>query len=332
MRGAVRGVVTDSSAPGGLRLADDLPGPEPAPDQLVLAVRAFSINAGEVSLIEQRPDGWRPGQDTAGVVVAAAADGSGPPVGTRVMAYPEWEGWAERIAVPVNWVAPIPAEVSFEQAATLPVAGLTALRAVRLGGALLGRNVLITGATGGVGQLAVQLAAASGARVTALVSGPEREAEVRGLGAEVIVSSLEGAGRDGGDGRDELDGAGLGPFNLVLDAVGGDVLMQAVRLAAPAAEIVLYGNRAGKPAEFALRDFYQAGAFNARVTAFISTVPDQTKGEDLAILANLAGDGRLRSRIGWTADWTRTADAFAAMARREFRGKAVLTVPIAAQG
>jgi NADPH2:quinone reductase len=109
----MRGVVTDSSAVGGLRLAGDLPEPRPAPHELVLAVRAFSINAGEVSLIEQRPDGWRPGQDTAGVVVAAAADGSGPPAGTRVVAYPEWEGWAERIPVPANWVAALPEGVSF---------------------------------------------------------------------------------------------------------------------------------------------------------------------------------------------------------------------------
>jgi NADPH:quinone reductase len=309
----MRGVITDSASPGGLRLADDLPEPTPAAHELVLSVRAFSINAGEASLIEQRPDGWRPGQDTAGVVSAAAADGSGPPAGTRVVAYPEWEGWAERIPVPVNWVAPLPGEVSFEQAATLPAAGLTALRAVRVGGALLGRNVLVTGATGGVGQLAVQLAVASGARVTALVRGPEREADARQLGAHVVTWSL--------------DDAGLGPFHLVLDAMGGDVLMQAVRLAAPAAEIVLYGNRAGKPAEFAFRDFYQAGAFNARVTAFLSIVPEETKGADLALLAGLVADGRLRPRIGWTADWTRTADAFGAMARREFRGKAVLTVP-----
>jgi NADPH2:quinone reductase len=309
----MRGVITDSASPGGLRLAEDLPEPVPAAHELVLSVRAFSINAGEASLIEQRPDGWRPGQDTAGVVSAAAADGSGPPAGTRVVAYPEWEGWAERIPVPVNWVAPLPGEVSFEQAATLPAAGLTALRAVRVGGALLGRNVLVTGATGGVGQLAVQLAAASGARVTALVSGPEREADARQLGAHVVTWSL--------------DDAGLGPFHLVLDAMGGDVLMQAIRLAAPAAEIVLYGNRAGKPADFAFRDFYQAGAFNARVTAFLSIVPEETKGADLALLAGLVADGRLRPRIGWTADWTRTADAFAAMARREFRGKAVLTVP-----
>jgi NADPH:quinone reductase-like Zn-dependent oxidoreductase len=310
----MRGVVTDSSMPGGLRLADNLAEPQAGPHELVLAVRAFSINAGEASLVERRPDGWRPGQDTAGVVVAAAADGSGPPAGTRVVAYPEWEGWAERIVVPVNWVAPIPDGVSFEQAATLPVAGLTALRAVRAGGALVGRNVLVTGATGGVGQVAVQLAVASGAQVTALVSGPEREADALELGAQLVTSSL--------------GGSGLGPFHLVLDAVGGDVLMQAVRLAAPGAEIVLYGNRGGKAAEFALRDFYQAGAFNARVTAFISTVPEQTKGEDLAILAGLVADGRLRPRIGWTADWTRTADAFAAMARREFRGKAVLIVAL----
>ena len=57
------------------------------------------------------------------------------------------------------------------------------------------------------------------------------------------------------------------------------------------------------------------------------TVPDETKGEDLAILARLVADGRLRPQVGWTADWTRTADAFAAMARREFPGKAVLTIP-----
>jgi NADPH:quinone reductase len=220
----------------------------------MLAVRAFSINAGEVSLIEQRPDGWRPGQDTAGVVVKAAADGSGPSEGTRVVAYPEWEGWAERIPVQVDAVAALPSAVTFEQAATLPVAGLTALRAVRTGAALLGRNVLVTGATGGVGQFAVQLAVASGARVTALVTSREREQEAQELGAHLVRSSL--------------DEDGLGPFHLVLDAVGGPVLTQAIRALAPAAEVVLYGNRAG-----------------------------------------------------------RTADAFGAMRRREFRGKAVLTVP-----
>jgi NADPH:quinone reductase-like Zn-dependent oxidoreductase len=191
LRLAMRGIVTDPQAPAGLRLADDLPEPAPGPGEVIVGVRAFSVNAGEVSLIEQRPDGWRPGQDTAGVVLRAAADGTGPPAGTPVVAYPEWHGWAERIAVPAGWVAALPEEVPPEQAATLPVAGLTALRALRAGGALLGRNVLITGATGGVGQCAVQLAVTSGARVTAQVGRPARKDEARLLGAHQAVVSLD---------------------------------------------------------------------------------------------------------------------------------------------
>jgi NADPH:quinone reductase len=186
----MRGYVTDPSALGGLRLAGDLPEPEPGPDELLVDVRAFSLNRGETVLVEQRPDGWRPGQDVAGVVVRAAADGSGPPEGARVVAVVDWEGWAERVAVPVRWAARLPDHVPFEPAASLPIAGLTALRALRQGGAVLGRDVLVTGATGGVGQVAIQLARAAGARVTAQVSAPERAAEAREAGADAVVVSL----------------------------------------------------------------------------------------------------------------------------------------------
>jgi NADPH2:quinone reductase len=308
----MRGIITDPDSSGGLRLTDDLPEPEPAANEFELEVRAIAINAGEVSLIKQRPNGWRPGQDVAGVVVRAAADGSGPPEGARVVAYPEWEGWAERIAVPTNWAAVLDDTVSFEQAAALPVSGWTALRALRVGGAVLGRSVLVTGATGGVGQLAVQLAVSAGARVTAQVSREERVNEARALGAHQVVTSLE----------DDT----LGPFHLVLDGVGGPLLTQAVHLMAPDATAVLYGG-VGGPSELRLRDFYAPGAHNARVVGFVSTVPEQTKGEDLAILVGLVADGRLTPQIGWTGDWTQTAAAFDAMARRAFRGKAVLTLP-----
>lgn len=177
-------------------------------------MRAFSLNYGETILIKQRPDGWRPGQDVAGVVVRQAADGSGPAEGTRVVAYLEWEGWAERVPVPTRAVAPLDDRVGFEQAATLPVAGLTALRSLRGGGAVLGRNVLVTSATGGVGQFAVQLARAAGAMVTAQVSGTSRIPEARELGAHHIVTTL--------------DDPALGPFHLVLDGVGGPQLALAV--------------------------------------------------------------------------------------------------------
>lgn len=307
----MRGFITDSKVAGGLRIAEDLPEPEPADNEFVLGVKAYAINAGEAVLLERRPDGFRPGQDVAGVVVSAAADGSGPPEGARVVAYPEWHGWAERIAVPTNWAAVLADNVTFEQAASLPASGLTALRALRLGGQLLGRNVLITGASGGVGQFAVQLAVASGAQVTAQVSAAERVDGAFALGAHRVVTSLE-------------DGD-FSPFHLVLDGVGGPQLKQIARRVAPGATIALYGNKGGG-IDLTIADFYYSGGHNTKLVAFVSTVPDETKGEDLAILAGLVADGRLVPQIGRLGDWTQTADAFDAMARRQFRGKAVLTL------
>ena len=307
----MQGFITDSAAPGGLRLADDFAEPRPAPGECVVEVRAFSINYGETLLVKERPDGWRPGQDVAGVVVGRAADGSGPAEGTRVAAYLDWEGWAERVPVPTRAVAPLDDRVSFEQAATLPVAGLTALRALREGGAVLGRNVLVTGATGGVGQFAVQLARAAGATVTAQVSSPSRETEGRELGAHHVVTSLQ-----------DPD---LGPFHLVLDGVGGDLLAQAVHRMAPGATLVAYGRVGNAASQVSISDFYRQ-AWNARIVGFVSPVPEETKGEDLAILAGLVADGRLRPRIGLTLGWEKTAEAFAALRRREVRGKAVLTL------
>lgn len=116
--------------------------PSPAPDEALVEVRAFSLNRGELSLFESRPEGWRPGQDVSGVVAGEAADGSGPGAGTRVVAVVDGAGWAERVAAPTARIASLPDDVGFTEAATLPIAGLTALRALRFGGSLLGRRGL----------------------------------------------------------------------------------------------------------------------------------------------------------------------------------------------
>jgi NADPH:quinone reductase-like Zn-dependent oxidoreductase len=198
-------------------------------------------------------------------------------------------------------------EVTFAQAATLPVAGLTALRALRLGGSLLGRRILITGATGGVGQFALQLAAASGAEVTAQVRSADRGAMAYQLGASKVVTDLEDAG----------------PFHLILDGVAGPQLPQAVRLLEPGGTLVLYGG--GKaPSPIKLGDFYYNGAHNAKIVGFTSTSPEAIKGQDLALLVTLVAQERLLPLIGWTGDWSRTSEALAALANHTFRGKAVL--------
>src|SRR3954462_11722095 len=212
----------------------EVPEPEPRPNEALVAVRAFSLNRGELRLFQVRPAGWRPGQDIAGVVLKQAADGTGPAAGTRVVALCDWEGWAERAAVPSRRLAPLADNVSFAAAASLPVAGLTALRALRHGAPLLGKRVLITGAAGGVGNLAVQLAARSGARVTALVGSVERARVLDGLGTVEIVTGIEQA-----EGR----------FALILEAAGGRSLKAAIDRVEAKGTVVIFGNSSGEPTE-----------------------------------------------------------------------------------
>src|SRR5689334_25030610 len=146
-----RAVVVDPAAPGRLTIAS-VPDPTPDRSEAVVRVRAISLNRGEVRRAGMAAAGWRPGWDFAGEVERAAADGSGPRAGSRVVGMLGEGAWAERVAVPTHALAELPDKVTFSQAATLPVAGLTALYAMAKGGLLVGKRVLVTGATGGVGD------------------------------------------------------------------------------------------------------------------------------------------------------------------------------------
>src|SRR5947208_8074210 len=161
----IRAVVVDPAAPGKLALRE-VGLRDPGRDEVVGRVTAISLNRGETRrALTQAEPGWRPGWDFAGLVERAAADGSGPATGSRVVGILPSGAWAERVNCRSHAVAALPEAVSDAQASTLPVAGLTALHALRQGGLLLGRKVLVDGASGGVGHLACQLAAAAGAFV-----------------------------------------------------------------------------------------------------------------------------------------------------------------------
>ena len=118
----MKAVVVDRAAPGGLKLADVAP-PEPLPFEALVRVAAVSLNLGEVRRAKNLADGWRPGWDFAGFVEAAARDGSGPPAGARVVGMLGEGAWAERVAAPTKSITVLPDGVTFERAATLPVAG-----------------------------------------------------------------------------------------------------------------------------------------------------------------------------------------------------------------
>lgn len=302
----MRSYLTDPDAPRGLRLDEQAPEPSPAADDAVITVEAFGVNRGELALLGMRDRDWRPGQDVAGTVVSPAADGSGPGAGTRVVGIVDGGGWSERVACPTNRLAPLDETVSATDAAALPIAGLTALRALREGGPLVGERVLVTAATGAVGQFAIQLARAAGAHVTALVSRPESADEARAVGADVVVTDLD---------------EGPGGFRLVSDGAGGDVLRQALHHLAPHGVIATYGGMAGKT-ELGLADLLAVA--NPRIVGLVHSEPPGTRGADLGVLAGLVASGALRPRIGPAGDWTELREVLDAMADHRVRGKVVL--------
>ena len=286
----------------------DVPEPILAPNEALVEVRAFSLNRGELRSFVNNEEGWIPGQDVSGVVLRQAANGQGPVAGTRVVALTDEFGWAERVAVMSHRMAPLPDNVSFAQAAALPVAGLTALRCLRLGGALVGRRVLITGAAGGVGTLAVQIAVHSGAHVTAVVGRPERAACLEGRGVHEIVSGIENA---------------TGRYALILESGGGASLQEAVKRIEPNGTVVVYGNSSAEPSSISFMDFRPAQ--NARIQSFFyfTSGPEEQFAPDLMLLVSLIADGHLCPVIGAEHDWSEIATVAEDLRARKIAGKAV---------
>ena len=204
----------------------------------------------------------------------------------------------------------IPDDVSFEAASTLPVAGLTALRALEVGGPLLGRRVLITGAAGGVGRFAIQLAHRAGAHVTGVVRNAERGEGLRELGADELITELEPEGE---------------PFDLLLESVGGASLAAALTRVAPDGTVVAFGASSPEPTTFDVSRFYNrdgAKLYGLRVFDELvrhrSGVRDLDAGRSCRRPARPAD--RPRDELGG-----RTA-AITALMERRVAGKAVLTV------
>jgi len=289
----------------------DVADPTPESHEALIGVSAVAVNRGELRLLAARDAEWRPGQDVAGVVLEAAADGSGPQEGSRVVAWPEQAGWAELVAVPTSHLAVLAPEVSFARAATLPVAGMTALRALRIGGDLTDRRVLVGGASGGVGRFAVELAARSGAEVVAVASGPERSEGLTELGASAVVHDI---------------GDGEGPFDLILESTGGVSLEGAVSLVGAGGTIVVFGNSSNTEARLAFADFRDKPG--ARIEAFFvyESGEPPSFGNDLQLLADMVANGSLHPQIGLELPWTEANEAFRALEGRQVNGKAVLLI------
>jgi NADPH2:quinone reductase len=285
-------------------------------DEVTVRVTAISLNRGEVNrALSQSVTGFRPGWDFAGVVEEAASDGSGPPIGTRVVGFLRSGAWAEYVRVASHAIAALPAGVTDAQAATLPVAGLTALHGLRQGGLLLGRKVLVDGATGGVGHLAVQLATTSGAQVYAHIRHPDQAHVVEPwCGDRIIVASQLRAA------------AASGPYNLILDSVGGSALSAALTMLEPDGTCVTFGVSESATVAFESGSFFRQGGVKLYGLILFHELKSAPAGKDLALLVNEIANGRLRPRIEIEAAWTDIDIIARRLLAREFLGKAVLHI------
>lgn len=287
--------------------------PRPLLNQAVVRVHAISLNRGEIRYSMAAPAGRRPGWDLAGIVEQPAADGSGSKAGARVVGLMSLGAWGEQIAVPTSQLAELPADVPFAAAATLPVAGLTALYSLAKGGSLLAQNVLITGSTGGTGDFLIQLARLAGANVVATVRSKDRVSAVERSGAHHIVV-----------GGDPSGAAEHGPYHMIIDSVGGPHFGKVLAMLAPASICVIFGTTGGADVTFSAQKFYSTGQVRLYGFILFNEINLTPASEGLRQLATLVSQGSLKPQIEIEESWEKIGSIAKALTDRKFTGKAVL--------
>ncbi|MBB6377420.1 NADPH:quinone reductase-like Zn-dependent oxidoreductase [Pseudonocardia eucalypti] len=292
----------------------DVPRPEPAAGEVRIAVRATSVNP--VDMHTGRNAGYEqsmrlpciPGWDVAGVVDAVGYGVTRHGVGDRLYGlawFPHPAGtYAEYMTVPAYHLVPMPRSVSFAEAASLPMAALTAWQMLDAVGARAGRRILVSGASGGVGHVAVQLAVARGATVTALAR-PGHHATLRELGAHTCV-----------DYTDPGAVTAIGKVDAALDLVGHDFGASLFDRVTPGGAIAL-------ATAWSIKG-YRAAAAERGIRAASCLVESDPVA--LGAIAELVDSGAVRVVVGAEFDLARAADAQRWVTDRRGFGKAAIVV------
>jgi NADPH2:quinone reductase len=326
----MRAVLVRTHGPYDSPRVEDIPDPVPGEREVILEARAIGINYPDLLVIEGKyqtlpPRPFSPGKEMAGVVRAVGAGVAGCKPGDRAMALIEHGAYAEQVRAPENQVFVLPNSMPFSDAAALGLAYQTAHFALLDRGQYrAGETVLVTGATGGVGLAALQVAKALGATVLAAVSGPHRAELARANGADHVIDlslpDLRESLRD--QVRAATDKRGV---DVVIELLGGDVFDAAIRALAWRGRMVVVGFASGRIPE--VRANYllikniavsglQVSDYRDRDPAWMRRVQAELFGLYLA--------GKIKPHIAATYPLLRFAEALARFGRRDVVGKLIL--------
>jgi len=330
----MRAVIVREHGPAGSHRVEEVPDPVPGPGEVVVELHAIGVNypdllvtEGKYQLLPPRP--FSPGKEGAGVVAALGPGVQGLDIGERVSLQTEYGAYAQRIAVRSATVYPMPVSIGFEDAAALGLTYQTAHFALRERASLVpGESVLVTGASGGVGLAAVELAKAMGARVLAGVTSHEKGRLALAHGADAVVDLAAENLRDSL--REQIARVTGGGVDVVIDNVGGDVFAGALRALAWRGRLVVVGFASNRIPE--MRANYllvkniavtglQWSDYRERRPEWVAQVQQE--------LFGLYEAGSLRPHISARYPLDRFAEALERFRRRDVTGK-MLLLPAAA--
>jgi NADPH2:quinone reductase len=322
----MKAVLCRALGPAANLVVEDLPSPEPGPGEAVVTVRAAGLNFFDTLIIEGKyqfkPDPpFSPAAEFAGTVKAV-----GPAVvairpGDRVMGYCGWGAAREEIAVAAGALAPIPPSISFEEAAGLIVTYGTTYHALHDRARLRpGETLAVLGASGGVGQAAIELGKAMGARVIACASSEDKLALCRSLGADAVVNYSTASLRDSL--KELTEGRGV---DVVYDPVGGTLSEAALRATAWEGRFLVIGFASGTIPKIPLNLVLLKGCELVGVFwgDHVAREPHKHRA-NMAQLAEMCSTGRIRPRIDRVFPLEQTAAALGVLSRREAQGKVIL--------
>ena len=331
----MRALLSRSPGPPASLVLEDVPDPEPGPGEVRIRVAYCGVNFPDSLIIEDKyqvrpPRPFSPGAEVSGVVEAVGEGVATLRIGDRVIASASHGGMAERLLAPAARCIPMPDAMPFEVAAALTFTYGTSFHALKQRGRLqAGETLLVLGAAGGVGLAAVEIGNAFGARGVAAVSSPEKAAMAQAHGADASV--VYPPGPFDGEGRKALsaqfkDALGSDGADVIYDPVGGDYAEAALRSIAWEGRFLVVGFPAGIPKLplnlTLLKGCDVCGVFWG---AFVARDP-QANARNIAELARLYGEGRVRPEVSQIFPLERAGEAITALAERRALGKVVVQV------